>query len=484
MSILTAKQQEELNKAVAQYLVGLADLAGREPPDLDLLHVEPESLPQVIPNYLEKKWSTVLRLQKRIMDLEAEVGSLRSIMDSQPAAVVENGTSKLHWLPLVTKQIFNTLSNQQVTTVAIHPVLPVVVCGCSDGAIVVWNLAVDDLVPEKIIKAHTRAVNKVAWAKLAVDINGTKEYIFASCSSDLSVKVWKGASYKQIRSFLGHEHTVSSVMFSGDPRLLYSVSRDKTVKVWDTVGGNCVKSYIGHSDWVRSLDVSGSNTGTASTSAGASLSSQDFVLTCSNDQSIRLSHAESGTGLSLLIGHGHVVEDVKFLPPHSNKYIDNFLKKNQQRFPSMPTTLAEEPVYTSLGFKYCVSCGRDNSVKLWLLPPPVLKPHRPPLPSAMNNSQGWLLDSFVGHASWVKSLAVHPNGRFIFSAGDDKTIKVWDLEGLAEGKVRCVRKLLGHEGFVNSIDFAPVEKNEKEIEEKMRCIFISGGVDSTVRVWR
>lgn len=256
--------------------------------------------------------------------------------------------------------------------------------------------------------------------------------------------------------------------------------------MWDTVHGNCIKSYIGHSDWTRNLDVIGN--------PNPDKSLGDFVITCSNDQSIRLSHAESGTGLALLIGHGHVVEAVKFLPLHSNNFIDKFIEANPSRFTSIPTNLIQDVIYSeTLGFKYCVSAGRDNSIKLWLLPPPVIKPHRPPLPSSLNSSQGWLIDNLLGHTSWVKALAIHPNGRFIFSASDDKTIKIWDLEALAtSGRVVCIKTLKGHDGFVNAIDFAGYEeellpnpdKLLEYIESKMRCIFISGGVDNSVRVWK
>lgn len=496
--ILTSKQKEELNKAVIQYLK--PQLTDESNPNvlselMKVLKVEDNSTNNIIPNYLEKKWSTVLRLQKRIMDLENDINNMKAIMESQPDSYVQS-TDKINWTPSTIKQTFKTQSNQQVTTVSIHPYLPIILCGCSDGSIFVWNLAMDDTTPEKIIKAHTRSINKIVWSKLPIDFtgNGSTDYVFASCSSDLSIKIWS-SSYKQIRNLMGHEHTVSSIEFSTcQSNILYSVSRDRNVKVWNIVNANCLKSFIGHSEWVRQLDVAS----VSSSNMDDNNKFGDFLLTCSNDQSIRLSHADSGTGLSLLVGHGHVVEDVKFLPLHSNGFIDKFLDKNLARFSSIPKTLIKEELYIkTLGFKYCVSCGRDNNLKLWLLPPPVIQPHRLPLPSNLNNSQGWLIDTMVGHTSWVKNIVVHPNGRFIFSCGDDKTIKIWDLEPLAEdGKVKCIKTLSGHDGFVTSINMATYEMDDKlpsfenqekllkYIEGKMRCVFISGGVDNTVRLWR
>lgn len=499
--ILTSKQKGELNKALIQYLEPLLSENDDNSDTLNklasLLNVDTTSTDEVIPNYLEKKWSTVLRLQKKIMDLETNIESMKSAMESQAisSSMSELNISKdkINWIPSGIKQVFKTQSHQQILTVAIHPFLPIILCGCSDGTIIIWNLAVEDNIPEKIIKAHTRSVNCIKWSKGPIDIGtGQLEYLFVSSSSDLSMKVWHGSNYKLLRNLVGHEHTVSSIAFSSnDYKTLYSVSRDKTVKIWDIVDASCKRSFVGHSDWVRDIDVI-----TLKNKDQVSVYG-DFILTCSNDHSLRLSHAESGTGLALLIGHGHVVEKAKFLPLYSNKFIDKYLESNSTKFPSLSTSLINDPIYTDvLGFKYCISCGRDNSIKLWLLPPPNLKPHRPPLPSSVNNSQGWLIDNMVGHTSWVKSIIVHPNGRFLLSAGDDKTVRVWDLNTLVtEAKVRCIKTLSCHESFVNDIEFASFETNGelettndydslmKYIQSNMRCIFISGSVDNTVKLW-
>lgn len=41
--------------------------------------------------------------------------------------------------------------------------------------------------------------------------------------------------------------------------------------------------------------------------------------------------------------------------------------------------------------------------------------------------QGELLHTFIGHDNWVKGLAMHPTGKYFYSASDDKTLRVWDL---------------------------------------------------------
>ncbi|KAK6460145.1 WD40-repeat-containing domain protein [Scheffersomyces coipomensis] len=516
--ILTERSQEELNKAIIQYLTNTLD--DNQKPILkdlsNILHVEETD--QIVANYLEKKWSTVIRLQKKIMDLENEVTSLRTIVDAQQQnSSTTNGIirrDRINWLPVSSGNNFQTEPGQLILSVKLHPILPIIFSGISDGSIIIWKIVNDNIsIPDKIIQAHARGVNKLAWSSEPVDFSSSssaasdsKYYALASCSADLSIKIWNGSNYRHIRTLTGHEHTVSSIVFSPtNPVILYSVSRDNTLKVWNLIDGNCLKSIVGHSDWVRDIDVASINSTISLSNIKESndVGLGDFVITCSNDQSIRLTHATTGTGLSMLIGHTHVIETVKFLPITSNFILDKYLKNHASEYPNIPQDILSNPVYTeTLGFKYCISGGRDNLIKLFLIPPPTISDEgKTVTPTKYNGGMGWEIATIPGHVAWVKTLAVHPNGKFIFSGSEDKTIRVWDLNNLnIEGKIKCIKTLQGHEGFINTIDFAkytlnksefPNFKNEeefqiellKQIEVNMKCLFISGGTDSTVNLW-
>jgi WD40 repeat protein len=64
-------------------------------------------------------------------------------------------------------------------------------------------------------------------------------------------------------------------------------------------------------------------------------------------------------------------------------------------------------------------------------------------------------------------VAVTPDGKYVVSGSDDKTVRLWDL---ATGKE--VRKFTGHENFVLAVAVTPDGK-----------YVISGSADKTVRVW-
>lgn len=299
---------------------------------------------------------------------------------------------------------------------------------------------------------------------LDVDFGGPRgATLLASCSSDLTIKLWDPADeYKNIRTLPGHDHSVSAIRFvpsgaAGAPNsgnLLVSASRDKTLRIWDVTTGYCVKTIKGHSDWVR--DVQPSFDGRWLVSAGG-------------DQTARLWDAASGEQKALFLGHDHVLECVALAPPAAYSHLSSLagLKK--------PPSAASSAEFVATG-------SRDKTVKLW-------------------DARGTLIKTLVGHDNWVRGLLFHPGGKYLLSCGDDKTIRCWDLA--QEGK--CVKTVEdAHSHFVNAMRWAPsvvkeaappvtngdagaaaatngVKKEEGKVQ--IRCVIATACVDMNVRVF-
>ncbi|CDK25683.1 unnamed protein product [Kuraishia capsulata CBS 1993] len=473
-SLLTERQRHDLHLAIAQYLTPL--LSSEEdrftlPRVLQRLEID-ESATSENPNYLERKWLTILKLQKKILDLETQLKVANETIESlsqNPSSDAGPTLDRLNWIPSKVDRVIK-YHTQPVTALAIHPYKPLLATGSSDGSIVLWDL-LDLAQPVSIARnAHSRGVSSLCFSPTDIhmgdDNTSNKLVVLASASLDMFIKVWDPESnFTQLRSLVGHENMVSSITFNPNiPSELISCSKDTSIRLWDVSSGFCMLTFVGHSDWVRDVDVSESG---------------EYVLSCSNDQSIRISHKSTGSGIGLLLGHNQVIETAKFVPALANKYLDDICAKVLQIDPS--SEFLSNPQFEKVGYKYAISGGRDNTVRIWLLPLPVFKPGvDSPLPSS--TPEGLLIATLEGHSSWVKDIQFHPNATVFASCSDDATIKFWDPKKIA-GSIECVSVLKGHHGFVNSIAFAPLPSDSDISEAKMRCYFVSGSSDNITQLW-
>jgi platelet-activating factor acetylhydrolase IB subunit alpha len=339
-----------------------------------------------------------------------------------------------------------------VTCVAFHPLFSSLASGSDDNTIKIWDWELGEL--ERTLKGHTKGV-------LDVDFGGPRgATLLASCSSDLTIKLWDPSDeYKNIRTLPGHDHSVSAVRFipsgaAGNPasgNLLVSASRDKTLKVWDVTTGFCLKTIRGHAEWVR--DVAPSIDGR-------------WLLSAGHDRTARLWDANTSEQKAIFLGHEHFIECVALAPPASYKHL------------SVLADLKNPPAATSTA-EFVATGGRDKVIKLW-------------------DGRGTLIKTLVGHDNWVRSLVFHPGGKYLLSCGDDKTIRCWDLSQEA----KCVKTIEdAHGHFVSDMRWAPSvvkepqtngengtqvngsKKDEPLGQVQIRCVIATACVDQMVRVF-
>ena len=74
--------------------------------------------------------------------------------------------------------------------------------------------------------------------------------------------------------------------------------------------------------------------------------------------------------------------------------------------------------------------------------------------------------TLTGHDNWVTDIMFHPNGKYLISTGDDKSMRIWDL---AYG--RCYRKIYNaHDHFISCFD----------MKGKLAA---TGSVDTSIKLW-
>ncbi|KAK4958961.1 Lissencephaly-1 [Elasticomyces elasticus] len=464
-ALLTTRQAEELHKSLIAYLTSTAHPETASHLRLALNLPETTFDAPTCAKYsglLEKKWTSVVRLQKKIMDLEAKCAALQHELDTTTPS-----SRKIHdpstWLPRAPARHTLQSHKSPLTSLAFHPIFSSLASGSEDCTIKIWDYDSGDL--EQTLKSHTKAV-------LDVDYGGPRGgTLLASCSSDLTIKLWDPAdSYKNIRTLPGHDHSVSSLRFipsgaAGSPlsgNLLASASRDKTIRVWDVSTGYCLRVLRGHGDWVRSLSPSPDGR---------------WLLSTSSDQTARIwdltQQNDSNTLKQTFTDHEHVVECCAFAPASSYPHL------------SVLAGLKKPPAASSSA-EYLATGGREKVIRIFSI-------------------NGLCIKALVGHDNWVRALVFHPGGKYLLSASDDKTVRCWDLA--QEGK--CVRVIEAGDHFVSCLRWAPsIWKEDGGTEgggngvvgngggdrvvsagggvkmvEGIRCLVAAGGVDLNVRVF-
>lgn len=163
---LTERQKKELNEAILDYLLsegsGLSKTAAmfREEGKLDATTCSGKAL-------LEKKWTSIVRLQKKVLDLESQLAAAKeSAAAPKPGAGLadsENGIGGEGFRGLPKAPAKSILSGHRgpVTCVTVHPVYSLLASGSEDATVKIWDYETAQY--ERTLKGHTQSVTAVAF---------------------------------------------------------------------------------------------------------------------------------------------------------------------------------------------------------------------------------------------------------------------------------------------------------------------------------
>jgi platelet-activating factor acetylhydrolase IB subunit alpha len=247
---LTARQKLDLHEAIHEYLLSNGEIFPRS---LEMFREEAgiSTSPSSGKGLLEKKWTSVVRLQKKVMELEAQITELQkqnvSVGPPNPAlegmTAFKNARGPLPHAPPAASLVGH---RSPVTSIAVHPLYSLVASASEDSTVKIWDY--ESAQYERTLKGHTGVVNGVAF-----NSSGT---LLASCSADMSIKLWDMKVYSCTATLRGHDHTVSAVEFSLAGDHVFSCSRDGTIKCWEISSTYCIRTFLGHLDWVKCMSIS------------------------------------------------------------------------------------------------------------------------------------------------------------------------------------------------------------------------------------
>ena len=190
--------------------------------------------------------------------------------------------------------------------------------------------------------------------------------------------------------------------------------------------------------------------------------------------------------------HDHVVECVAWAPEVATQAVNEAARDaaggdNKNRSVWYIHVVLSKSIYVyifsgSYPGPFLASGSRDKSIRVW------------------DVSSGQCLFSLVGHDNWVRGellsisrcphtnlatagITWHPGGKYLLSASDDKTLRVWDI-----AHRRCHKRLDAHNHFTTSIG-----QWDDNMQQFLNLSFsdfhrsqpyvVTGSVDQTVKVW-
>lgn len=415
---LSEKQRDELNRAVADYLQSYGynesfDAFRREAGLSENVDIKVTGL-------LEKKWTSIVRLQKKVMDLEHKLQEAQR--EYTHGAPTREKRQPDEWIPRPPEKFALTGHRSPITRVIFHPTYSIIASSSEDATIKVWDFETGDF--ERSLKGHTDAVQDIAF-----DSSGK---LLASCSADMTIKLWEFVqTYDCMKTLKGHDHNISSVAFLPSGDHLLSASRDFLLKMWEVATGYCIRTYTGHDGWVRMVQV---------------YHDGSMFASCSSDQTICIWSISSKECKMQLREHEHVIECIQWAPERA---ISAVSEADQNRSANIHINGDMKSAASKTIGPILVSGSRDKTIKFF------------------DVNSGLCMFTLVGHDNWIRGLRFHPGGKYLLSVSDDKTLRVW-----AVAQKRCMKTLEAHSHFVSSLDFHPTLP-----------LVVTSSVDMTVKIW-
>ncbi|MCH8318161.1 MAG: WD40 repeat domain-containing protein, partial [Bacteroidetes bacterium] len=227
--------------------------------------------------------------------------------------------------------------------------------------------------------------------------------------------LWLSGTNTLTKQFRGHKRQITDLCFSPDSKYLITVSKDKTAKIWDIEANKEIKTLQGHLKAVNSVAYS---------KVG------NFLTTASNDKTVKIWDFETGSEKQSYSEHLKKVKCVAISP--DGRYVASAGGDIQQT--------ANKKILE-----------RNSRIVI-----------------IREVNTGKIIRKIAAHKKLIRTLTFSPDGKYLASGGDDKTIKIWSMEDTTESKIlsgqshpkhahlhRSVSKSKAHKGWIFDLEYSP-----------------------------
>ncbi|HQP05294.1 MAG TPA: WD40 repeat domain-containing protein, partial [Bacteroidales bacterium] len=341
-----------------------------------------------------------------------------------------------------------------VSDVIISPDCKSIATLTKDRSIKIWDVAFGQVIMS--LDSHYDFITSVAFSH-------DSKFLLTS-SDDRTINIWNLANGELYRTIEGHQDRVHSASFSYNSELILSSSEDGTVRVWDASNGNLLlNSYIG-----------------LVTFASFNPEGKYFLTYSENCNDITVWDTEKGNLICHLVGNTNEVNSASISPngkeilaTYQVKYSlgqnDKMTKRWNLCSGKMRNSMVDvdwgKPLFSPEGSKI-ISVYHTGTAIIYdaLTEEIIVKNHLPEAYSdfifnstVLSPDGESILTGFWGntlriyetlsgnlelilngHNSRVNSAAYSQDGKYIISASDDGTAKIWnESSGVILGEIKC-----------------------------------------------
>ncbi|MCZ8244394.1 MAG: DnaJ domain-containing protein [Microcystis sp. LE19-131.1A] len=217
-------------------------------------------------------------------------------------------------------------------------------------------------------------------------------------------------SWQCFQTLKGHQENIGAIDISSDGKIIASAGEDQTIKLWQRETGKLIYSFVGVNEPLQTLAISPN--GKSIIAGGLDGRISQWQLDTKQYKSsffARVNAPDSHDGVILQLAFA---ANEKFIVSASNDktlriwgYYTGELKRTLIGHEDAVNTCAISP-----DSQIIASGSDDKTIKLWRF------------------DHSYAYQTFIGDRAAVNSLAFSNDGQYLISGGSDKTIKIWDIK--------------------------------------------------------